>query len=149
VTPTGHHSSTTTSRGISDFGRRIGLSHNLGLSTMKTIHAIAAIVVLAGGVGVVVGAVGANAPNRPPGVSAKEWAPISDTMGVVLVDQQLTAMDAPIIAASPPAGASTRNVSSGGAALIAPVSGYLMVKRGTVWQRLLVIDPLKGPGSAG
>jgi hypothetical protein len=137
-------------------GRRIGLSHNLGLCTMKTIHAIAAIAILAGGVGVVAGAIGANAPNRPPGVSANEWAPISDTMGVVLVDQQLTAMDAPIITTSPASGAATRNIGAGaaveaggGAALIAPVTGYLMVKRGSVWQRLVVIDPIKGPGSAG
>jgi hypothetical protein len=42
-----------------------------------------------------------------------------------------------------------RYVNSGGAALIAPVNGYLMVKRGSVWQRLVVIDPIKGPGSAG
>jgi hypothetical protein len=137
-------------------GRRIGPSHNLGLCTMKTIHAIVAIAILAGGVGVVAGAIGANAPNRPPGVSADEWAPISDTMGVVLVDQQLTAMDAPILTPSSESGAASRhfdsgaaNVASGGAALIAPVSGYLMVKRGSVWQRLVVIDPIKGPGSAG
>jgi hypothetical protein len=65
-------------------GRKIGLSHNLGLCTMKTIHAIAASAILAGGVGVVAGAIGPNKQNRPPGVSANEWAPISDTMGVVL-----------------------------------------------------------------
>ena len=40
-------------------------------------------------------------------------------------------------------------LSTTGAALIAPVSGSLMVKRGSVWQRLVVIDPIKGPGSAG
>jgi hypothetical protein len=122
---------------------------------MKTIHAIAVIAVLAGGVGMVAGAIGADAPNRPPGVSPNEWAPISDSMGVVLVDQQPTAMDAPI-APSPASGAATRNIGAGagniaggGAALIAPVNGYLMVKRGSVWQRLIVIEPVKGPGSAG
>lgn len=36
-----------------------------------------------------------------------------------------------------------------GAALISPVSGYLIVKRGHTWQRLIVIDPIKGPGEAG
>jgi hypothetical protein len=123
---------------------------------MKTIHAIAAIAILAGGVGVVAGAIGANGPNRPPGVGANEWAPITDTMGVVLVENQLTAADAPIITTSPASGAAARNIGAGaaigaggGAALIAPVSGYLMVKRGSVWQRLVVIDPVKGPGSAG
>lgn len=101
-------------------------------------------------------ALGADAPSRPPGVSASEWAPISDTMGVVLVGLQPTAMDAPIITPSPASGAATRNMgagaangASGGAALIAPVSGYLMVKRGSIWQRLVVIDPVKGPGAAG
>jgi hypothetical protein len=123
---------------------------------MKTIHTIAAIAILAGGVGIVAGAIGADAPNRPPGVSAHEWAPISDTMGVVLVDNQLTALDAPIVTASPASGAATRDIGagaarggSGGAALTAPISGYLMVKRGSLWQRLVVIDPIKGPGSAG
>jgi hypothetical protein len=29
-------------------------------------------------------AFGANAPDRPPGVSADEWAPINDSVGVVL-----------------------------------------------------------------
>jgi hypothetical protein len=117
---------------------------------MKTIHAISAIAILAGGVGAVAGAIGANAPNRPPGISANEWAPISDTMGVVLVDQQPMAMDAPIISPSPASAAATRNIGGiGGAALIAPVNGYLMVKRGSVWQRLVVIEPVKGPGSAG
>jgi hypothetical protein len=137
-------------------GRRIGLSHNLGLFTMKTIHAIAAIAILAGGVGAVAGAIGADAPNRPPGVSANEWAPISDTMGVVLMDHQLTPEDAPMVRPSPASGAATRDIgvgaaigAGGGAALIAPVNGYLMVKRGSVWQRLVVVDPLKGPGSAG
>jgi hypothetical protein len=75
---------------------------------MKTTHAIAAIAVLAGGVGLVAGAFGATAPNRPPGVSANEWAPISDRMGVVLVDQQPTAMDAPTISPSPASGAAIR-----------------------------------------
>jgi hypothetical protein len=121
---------------------------------MKMIHAVAAIAVLAG-VGVA-GAIGANAPSRPPGVSENEWAPISDTMGVVLVAQQLTAADAPMVRPSAASGAATRNIGTGavlgaggGAALTAPVSGYLMVKRGSLWQRLVVIDPVKGPGSAG
>jgi hypothetical protein len=123
---------------------------------MKTIHTIAAIAILAGGVGIVAGAIGADAPNRPPGVSASEWAPISDTMGVVLVDNQPTALDAPIVTPSPASGAATRDIGAGatrggggGAALTAPISGYLMVKRGSLWQRLVVIDPIKGPGSAG
>ena len=124
-------------------GVESGLSHNLAPRIMKTIHAIAAIAILAGGVGVVAGAIGADAPNRPPGVTADEWAPISDTVGVVLVQGMI------------PTGAQRNQLPrpgilpNTGAALISPVSGYLMVKRGTTWQRLVVINPPKGPGEAG
>jgi hypothetical protein len=120
---------------------------------MKTIHAVAAVAVLA--TVAIVGALGADAPNRPPGVSAQEWAPISATLGVVL-DQPL-----------PPAGevaqpAQPAQVSADGrlnrtggdqeilgAALIPPISGYLMVKRGSAWQRVILVEPVKGPGPAG
>jgi hypothetical protein len=97
-------------------------------------------------------AVGADAPNRPPGVSANEWAPISDTMGVVLINQQMGASDAPedrVQREGAPAGRPIGNGAGGGAALISPISGYLMVKRGMLWQRLIVVEPVKGPGPAG
>jgi len=99
-------------------------------------------------------AVGADAPSRPPGVSAADWAPISETMGVVVVEQLPGAGDAPIVtdSAEPGRGLGTgRGVGAGrvGAALISPISGYLMMKRGSVWQRLIVIEPVKGPGAAG
>lgn len=86
-------------------------------------------------------AVGADAPNRPPGVSADEWAPINDSVGVVLVQGMIPVGVQPAVRAG--------NLPLNGAALISPVSGYLMVKRGRVWQRLVVIDPVKGPGEAG
>jgi hypothetical protein len=77
-------------------------------------------------------------------------------MGVVLIDHQLTAMDAPNMTPSPAAGAATQNIgrftpigAGGGAALISPVGGYLMVKRGSLWQRVVIVDPVKGPGAAG
>jgi hypothetical protein len=108
---------------------------------MKTIHAVAAITVLA--VLGVAGAIGANSPNRPPGVSADEWAPINDTVGVVLVQGMIPMGEQ---RAQPPRPGILPNT---GAALISPVSGYLMVKRGHTWQRLVVIDPVKGPGEAG
>jgi hypothetical protein len=109
---------------------------------MKTIHLVAAIVILAGAG--VAAAIGANSPNRPPGVSAEEWAPINDSVGVVLVQGMIAvgsqrAQPLPLPAVS----------NNTGAALISPVSGYLMVKRGRIWQRLVVIDPVKGPGEAG
>jgi len=36
-----------------------------------------------------------------------------------------------------------------GAALIPPIPGYLMVKRGNAWQRIILVEPVKGPGPAG
>jgi hypothetical protein len=86
-------------------------------------------------------AVGANAPDRPPGVSADEWAPINESVGVVLVQGMIPVGVQPAVRAG--------NLPLNGAALISPVSGYLMVKRGHTWQRLIVIDPVKGPGEAG
>jgi hypothetical protein len=106
---------------------------------MKTIHTVAAVTVLA-----VVGvacAIGANSPDLPPGVSADEWAPINDSVGVVLVQGMIP------VGVQPPVRAG--DLPLNGAALISPVSGYLMVKRGRTWQRLIVVDPVKGPGPAG
>jgi hypothetical protein len=40
-------------------------------------------------------------------------------------------------------------VTGSGALLTPPVEGYFMVKRGNAWLRLLVVEPIKGPGSAG
>lgn len=119
---------------------------------MKAIVGTAAVAVLA--TFTLMRAMGADAPSRPPGVSASDWAPISDTMGVVLVDQLVGAADAPIALTQQQDGASGRQVTKGvgaggGAALISPVTGYLMVRRGNLWQRLIVIDPVKGPGIAG
>ncbi|HTV78900.1 MAG TPA: hypothetical protein VMF03_11620 [Steroidobacteraceae bacterium] len=81
--------------------------------------------------------------SRPPGVSADEWAPISDTLGVVLVQGMI------------PTGAQRAQpqvpvtLPNTGAMLVSPVSGYLMVRRGRTWQRLIMIDPPKGPADAG
>jgi len=83
----------------------------------------------------------ADAPDRPPGVTADEWAPINDSVGVVLVQGAIPVGVQPAVRAG--------NLPLNGAALISPVSGYLMVKRGRVWQRLIVIEPVKGPGEAG
>jgi hypothetical protein len=58
---------------------------------MKMLATVGALAVI--GTIVVVHAVGADAPNRPPGVSASEWAPVSDTLGIVLVQQSYGAGD--------------------------------------------------------
>jgi hypothetical protein len=136
---------------------RLRSSHFAG-NAMKTIHAVAAVAVLA--TIAIVGALGADAPSRPPGVSAQEWAPISDTLGVVLEQPLPPAGDADGPAAQPSVDGQdqrlsriggNRTVPGGvlGAALIPPISGYLMVKRGNAWQRVILVEPVKGPGPAG
>jgi hypothetical protein len=123
---------------------------------MKRFHAISAIAVLT--TVAVVAAVGADAPSsRPPGVSANDWAPINDTLGVVL-DQTASAAGDPLSPVPPPSAGQTDRLghvdglasgSLGGAILIPPISGYLMVKRGHQWQRVILVEPVKGPGVAG
>lgn len=125
---------------------------------MKTVHAIAAAALLA--TVAVVGAVSAEAPNsRPPGVSPGEWAPISDTLGVVL-DQPLPGAADLAAPGQPDTAGQTQRPgraandrvgggSLGGAILIPPISGYLMVRRGNQWQRVILVEPVKGPGVAG
>jgi hypothetical protein len=107
-----------------------------------------------------------NAPDRPPGVAADHWAPISATLGVVLVpDSGLSAGSPPPAggpaqaADAPNAGPHARPKVPVGATdpteLIAPptsavrkiieegqpVRGYIMVKRGKLWRPLLVVAP--------
>jgi hypothetical protein len=101
---------------------------------------------------IVVHAVGADAPNRPPGVSPAEWAPVSDTLGIVLVQQSFGAGDSQV--ARPAASDDSRGKPmpyppQTGALLSPPANGYFMVKRGSRWVRLVVVEPFKGPGDAG
>jgi len=118
---------------------------------MKTFVAVSTVIVLAAVV--VVGALGADAPSRPPGVSAADWTPISDTLGVVVDGTLPPAGDAfnpqPQSSTAEPPKQAIPGAGGLGAALIPPVSGYLMVKRGNLWQRLILVEPVKGPGTAG
>lgn len=111
-------------------------------------------------------AAGRNSPDRPPGIAADHWAPISDTLGFVLVpDSDLTAQQplpvgaagspvtsdpiapidraAPTIAGQDPTGllapptAAVRAIIEEGR----PVRGYIMVKRGKLWRPLAVVPP--------
>jgi hypothetical protein len=111
-------------------------------------------------------AAGRNAPDRPPGIAADRWAPISDTLGFVLVpDSQLNALPPLAVGAqgvpliSDPIAPVDRGApivtSDDRTALIAqptaavqaiieegqPVRGYIMVKRGKVWRPLTVVPP--------
>jgi hypothetical protein len=104
--------------------------------------------------GVIIGvhAIGADAPNRPPGVSAAEWAPVSDTFGIVLVQQSPGAGDPNVVRPAEPDDSPVKRsqiLPQMGAVLSPPTNGYFMVKRGSRWVRLVVVEPLKGPGDAG
>jgi hypothetical protein len=76
-------------------------------------------------------AISTEAPDRPAGVSAKEWVSISNSLGIVLVSY-----GSPI-------------TPSGMPLLKPPVGGYFMVKGVGGWTRLVVIEPTKGPADVG
>jgi hypothetical protein len=79
-------------------------------------------------------ALGASSPDRPAGVDAQHWIPVSDKMGFVVTTPHFY----------PPV------VSDAEALLLAdPAEGYFMVHRGNVWQRVIIQNPLKGPGTSG
>jgi hypothetical protein len=112
------------------------------LSIAATLTVLAAIVLTR--------AVGADGPSRPPGVGATDWIPISDTLGIVLAQSIPPAGD--VLAPLPPDQRNPRTPASGfggGAVLVPPTNGYFMVKRGARWGRLVIIEPLKGPGDTG
>jgi hypothetical protein len=91
------------------------------------------LLVLIAGASIVSIATGGNSSDRPPGVSAGDWSPVSDSMGIVLGHHQ-------------------QGVAIGTRQellLTPPVEGYLMVKQRGVWSRLVLVDPVKGPGPAG
>jgi len=79
---------------------------------------------------------GASSPDRPTGVAAENWIPVTDKMGFVVTTSQsypgarVTTDRQPLL-------------------LTPPAEGYFMVHTGNVWQRLVIQDPLKGPGTSG
>jgi hypothetical protein len=77
---------------------------------------------------------GASSPDRPAGVDAQNWIPVSDKMGFVVTTPHVFPMPMP-----------DRQVLF----LTSPAEGYFMVHTGNVWQRLVIQDPLKGPGASG
>jgi hypothetical protein len=112
---------------------------------MKTVVGIAFGVVAICGLSF---AVSSNAPDRPPGIAADRWAPISSTMGVVLApDSELAGL--PRLAVSAPQDRTELYAEPTPAvrAIIEegqPVRGYIMVKRGKVWRPLTVVAPSVG-----
>jgi hypothetical protein len=79
-------------------------------------------------------ALGASTPDRPAGVDAQNWIPVSDKMGFVVTTPRVFPMPMP-----------DRQVLF----LTAPAEGYFMVQRGNTWQRIIIQDPFKGPGTSG
>jgi len=83
----------------------------------------------------------ADPPNRPAGVTAEEWVPVSDRLGIVLVPPPAASrepLNAPI---SPTALLMLRPLKPA-------VGGYFMVRGASGWVRLVVIEPVKGPADA-
>ena len=80
-------------------------------------------------------ALGAAPPDRPAGVDAGHWIPVSDKMGFVVTTPSIPG----------------RRVTTDGQPLLlaSPEEGHFMVHRGEVWQRIIIQDPLKGPGASG
>jgi hypothetical protein len=130
---------------------------------MKTVVGLALLVLAGFGLSF---AASSNAPDRPPGIAADRWAPISGTLGVVLVpDSELRAQPplmigtpgpppdaagpgpAPRLPVMAPVGDPTGLIAEPSPAVQAiieegqPVRGYLMVKRGKVWRPLTVVPP--------
>jgi hypothetical protein len=75
-----------------------------------------------------------DAPDRPAGVTAANWVPVSDRLGIVLVQRE-----APV--AMP--------VPRTSLLLKPPVTGYYMVKGANGWTRLVIVEPVKGPADVG
>ena len=79
---------------------------------------------------------GQTAPNRPQGVSATQWIPISDRLGFVVLPS------ASISAGSIGAGSADPDVLL----VKPPVEGYFMVKDKGGWSRVAITEPVFGPG---
>jgi hypothetical protein len=77
---------------------------------------------------------GASGPDRPAGVDAQNWIPVSDKMGFVVTTRRIFPMPMP---------------DRQSLLLAAPAEGYFMVHTGNGWQRIIIQDPIKGPGASG
>jgi hypothetical protein len=79
-------------------------------------------------------ALGASNPDRPAGINAQNWLPVSDKMGFVVTTPHI--YPAPVTDKQP-------------LLLAPPAEGYFMVRTGNTWQRIIIQDPIKGPGTSG
>ncbi len=103
-------------------------------------------------------AMSGDAPDRPAGVSANEWIPVTDSFGIVLMQTHvpvtgsgdaLEKLEGSGGVIMQPRGGSGYTPPSTMLLLRPPVGGYFMVKGAGGWTRLVVVEPVKGPGDAG
>jgi hypothetical protein len=79
-------------------------------------------------------AAGASESDRPAGVAAQNWIAINDKVGFVVVSPDTYPARTP----------------DQQALLLTPAaSGYFMARSAIGWQRLKIVEPLKGPGATG
>jgi hypothetical protein len=78
---------------------------------------------------------GASSPDRPAGIEGRDWIPVSDKMGFVVTTPHVF----------PPMPVRDKQPLL----LAPPAEGYFMVRTGNGWQRIIIQDPIKGPGSEG
>jgi hypothetical protein len=75
----------------------------------------------------------AEGSDRPSNVDPANWIQVSDTVGFVVI----------------PEGKSGPRIASSGLLLEPAAPGYFVAKTASGWRRLVVIEPIKGPGTAG
>jgi hypothetical protein len=78
---------------------------------------------------------GQGAPDRPAGVAAAQWVPLNERLGFVIMP--------------PDTGSVIPGANPNVLLLSPPVAGYFMIKHGTRWSRIVIAEPLRGPGDAG
>lgn len=78
-------------------------------------------------------ALAAERSDRPANVDVANWIQVTDTVGFVVIPEKK----------------SGPRVASGGLLLEPAASGYFMAKTASGWRRLVVVEPIKGPGTAG
>jgi hypothetical protein len=100
-------------------------------------------------------------PDRPAGVKAENWVAVNDRLGVVLVESSgpmvapqaipMVGPDGQLVERGPMVSAGPSLAAPAGQVLLLkpPVGGYFMVKGAGGWTRLVVFEPLKGPGDIG
>jgi hypothetical protein len=98
---------------------------------MKT---VAAVFLICASLLAIHSAVGAAGTDRPAGVAAQNWIPINDKLGFVVM---------------PPATYPVATPDKQPLLLTPAASGYFMARSGAGWQRLIIVEPMKGPGASG